>query len=482
MNQYFRLKIISLFFFCGQISYSQEEAMKILLADSMMAHSSVSVSILDVGNNEIVYEFNPDKSLVPASIQKLVTSSAAIELLGPDFKFTTRLGYTGNLKKSSGRLTGDIIIMGGGDPSLGSKYFLDHYRNFLKNWITYIRGAGIKKIDGSILADDSRYDYQPAPAKWLWEDLGNYYGAGVYGLSVFDNTFEIHFTTGENGSIPVITKVCPEICGNNLINWLVASGDSDNGYVFAAPYSNYGWISGSIPVNKEDFVLKASISDPPLLLAEIVENMLDSAGIRISGTASTFRKSQVSRNEEPETITELTSPELKTIIEVLNHESINLFAEHLLKELGKIFQNSGTTDSGIEVVYEFLQKTGINTEGIFLQDGSGLSPLNAISSKAMAELLVYMKTKANNSEEFFQSLPEAGKEGTLKNYFHDPVFESRLRAKSGSITRVRSYAGYLRSLAGNDLAFCIIINNYSGSSQRIIKGIEGILKEAIMHK
>ena len=139
----------------------------------------------------------------------LLTSAAALELLGPGYCFKTQLGYTGNLNKSTGLLTGDIVIKGGGDPALGSQYFKDHYRNFLTDWITTIKKLGIKKIEGRIIADDTRYDNQPVPPKWIWEDIGNYYGAGTYGLSVFDNMFEIHFRTYGEGSIPEITRHCP---------------------------------------------------------------------------------------------------------------------------------------------------------------------------------------------------------------------------------------------------------------------------------
>jgi D-alanyl-D-alanine carboxypeptidase/D-alanyl-D-alanine-endopeptidase (penicillin-binding protein 4) len=465
-----------------QMITGQGKALEFLMADSSMMHSSVSICILNTKTGETVYEFNAGKSLIPASVLKLVTSSAALELLGPEYRFRTKIGYTGSLNSPAGLLTGDIIIVGGSDPALGSEYFKDHYNNFLRHWITEIRNLGIKKIKGRIITDDSRYDYQPVPAKWLWEDAGNYYGAGAYGLSVYDNTFEIHFRTSDEGSIPVITGIVPEICRNKLSNQLIASGNSDNGYVFAAPYNEYGWMAGSIPANREDFVLKASISDPPLLLSEIINTMLDSAGIVVSGNPSTARLEKNFKNNELKIIDEVVSPPLKDIIEVLNHESVNLFAEHLLKELGKIHKNEGTTAAGIEVLCKFLEDSGINTSGMFFEDGSGMSPMDAVSSQGLTDLLFFMRTRGKYFNEFYASLPDAGKEGTLKNYFKDQIFDSNLKAKSGSMTRVRSYAGYFKTMSGNELAFSILINNYSGPSQKIIAGIEEILKETILNK
>ena len=475
-------QLIILLLFIPLFLAGQEKALNLLMADSSMKSSSVSICILNAVNGEAVFEFHADQSLMPASVLKLVTSSAALELLGPDYRFKTKIGYTGDFNKRTGRLTGDLVIKGGGDPALGSEYFKDHYSNFLKNWIIEIKKMGIEKIAGRVIVDDSWYDYQPVPAKWLWEDAGNYYGAGTYGLSVFDNKFEIHFRTLGEGSIPEITGIIPDQCKSELSNLLIASGDTDEGYVFSAPYNKYKWIAGSIPVNREDFVLKASITDPPLLLAELFDNMLDSAGIDIAGSPSTVRIEKIPAVNEPVIISEISSPALREIIEVLNHESINLYAEHLLKEIGRKFNNRGTCDAGIEVLYRFLKESGVNSTGMFFEDGSGLSPLNAVTSRSLSEILLFMKSKAKYFSDFYNSLPYAGREGTLKNYFRNPVFNSNLRAKSGSITRVRSYAGYFRTLSGNEMVFSILINNYSGPSERIITGIDDILMETIMYK
>lgn len=464
------------------LSFSQEKALETFLADTEMTRASVSLCILDASTGESVMEYNSEKSLTPASVLKLVTSAASLEMLGPEYSFKTSVGYSGRLNKHSGLLSGDIIIKGGGDPALGSPYFSDHYGDFLSKWIEDIKKTGIKKIDGRIITDDSYYDYLPVPAKWLWEDAGNYYGAGVYGLSVYDNTYEIHFRTSSDSLSVVTTGFVPKECSFEFVNRMVAAGTDSNGYVFAAPYSINGWLSGTIPVDKEDFILKASITDPPLLIAKIIDRKLKEAGVKISGESTTTRLQQRPITEQVIQVTETTSPPLKNIIEVLNHNSINLYAEHLTKELGKVFKNSGSTESGIEVIKEFLSFNNLKNDGLFMEDGSGLSPMDAINSKAVADLLYFMKKNGEYFTEYFSSLPDAGKEGTLKYYFNDPVFESRINAKSGSMTRVRSFAGYLRTLSDRELIFSIIVNDYSGTSQKIVMGIEEILKETILHK
>jgi serine-type D-Ala-D-Ala carboxypeptidase/endopeptidase (penicillin-binding protein 4) len=478
-----RITFFIISFACLTIySFSQEKSSETFPDDSSLMHASVSLCVADAETGDIKMEYNSGNSLIPASVMKVITSAAALELLGPGYTFKTKIGYTGSLNKRSGKLTGNIIILGGGDPTLGSKYFSDHYHDFLINWVTEITKLGIKKIKGRVITDDSYYDFLPVPAKWLWEDVGNYYGAGAYGLSVYDNTYEIHFKTLSDSSLPTIKEIIPNECRFEFSNFLVASDTTAEGYIFAAPYSTNGWLAGNIPVNQDDFVLKASITDPPLLLAKIINEKLEARGIKISGNPSTIRLEQNYLAEKVVPIAEINSPPLSDIIDVLNHESVNLFAEHLLKELGKKFKNKGSTASGVEVIKEFLTNAGIDINGMFIEDGSGLSTLNAINTRELVNLLIYMKNKGKYFSEYYSSLPDAGKNGTLINYFKDPVFDLRLKAKSGSMTRVRSFAGYFTTLSGRNMVFSIIINNYSGPSKNIITGIEDIIKEIILSK
>lgn len=471
--------LIAFFTLC---SFSQEKALEQFLADSSLVHASVSICVADAVTLQPVMEYNSGKSLAPASIMKLITSAVALELLGAQYTFKTVLGYTGTINKQSGKLTGDIVIRGGGDPALGSDYFPDHYKNFMDNWVKEIKNIGIKKIKGRVIADDSYYDFMPVPSKWLWEDIGNYYGAGANGLSVFDNTYEIHFKTSTDSSQLFIKEIVPHECSFEFSNWLIASGTTDEGYVFAAPYSKNGWLAGSIPVNMEDFVLKASITDPPSLISKMISEKLKTAGIHVSEEPTTVRLEKKFIAEPIVTIAETVSPQLSDIIDVLNHESVNLYAEHLIKELGKKFKNSGSTVAGVKTINEFLISAGIKTDGLFIEDGSGLSPVNAINTRELVNLLFYMKNKGQYFTEYLNSLPDAGKNGTLKNYFKDAVFDSRFKAKSGSMTRVRSYAGYFTTLSGKQMIFSIIINNYPGPSKNIIQGIEEIFKEIIVNK
>jgi len=474
-----RVTLILLLLLTYQLLFPQAKAFESFVSDSVMKHGFVSFHIIDSENGTTLFDHNSGKNLVPASVMKLVTTAAAIELLGPDHTFTTAIGYNGHLNRRSGVLKGNIIVKGGGDPALGSQEFGDFYAGFEGKLAGEILKTGIRKIKGRVVTDDSYFDYQPVPGKWLWEDIGNYYGAGAYGVSVYDNTCRIHFRTSSGGSDHSVTGIFPEEYRPELNDMLMVSGTTDEGYVYAAPYSAWGWMAGSIPSGQEDFVLKASITDPPLVMAAIINKRLKDSGIKITGEPSTVRYEPGSADGFT-VISEIISPSLKEIIEVLNHESVNLYAEHLVKEIGKRFKNSGSTDSGIVVIDEFLAGQGITTGALFMEDGSGLSPKNSVNARTMTDLLVYMKNESRHAEEFVNSLPAAAKEGTLRNHFRDPVFETRMRAKSGSMTRVRGYAGYLQSVSGKELVFCIIVNNFTGRSGIIVRHIENILAETIL--
>ncbi|MBK9390025.1 MAG: D-alanyl-D-alanine carboxypeptidase/D-alanyl-D-alanine-endopeptidase [Bacteroidetes bacterium] len=473
--------IIFLFLFSYLGAHSQSASFESFLADSVMTTSIVSFLVADADSGNIVFSWNPEISLIPASTMKLITSSAALELLGPGYTFSTTVGYSGTISRS-GRLDGNIIIRGGGDPSLGSEYFSDHYGDFTKAWGAEIKKTGIRKIRGKVIADDSYFDYEPVAPRWLWEDIGVYYGAGVYGLSVFDNSCRIIVKSSPDSSHVEILGIEPGLFNYPLTNRLKASGSKENWYVYMTPYSSGGWLSGTIPVSNDSLVLDASIPDPPLLIAGILNNKIESEGIKIRFEPSTARLEPGSITNKFTAITETVSPLLSFITDVLNKESVNLYAEHLVKELGRQYRGKGTTIDGLYVIKDFISGAGIDTTGLFFEDGSGLSARNGINAESLVKLLLYMKNKGKYFSEFYSSLPDAGINGTLSKYFSDPVFESNLKAKSGSMTRVRCYAGYFTTSSGKQMAFSILVNNFQGSSGYIISYIEEILKEIIINE
>ena len=498
--------ITFLFLLAGINSFAQLAKFEKMLADPLLKNASVSFYVADAVDGSVVYSHNPKTSLIPASNMKLITSAAALELLGADYVFTTSIGYTVGLTWSiSGfgshcEISGDLIIKGGGDPALGSDYFSSHYEDFMGQWIEAIKNAKIRKINGRVITDDSHFDFDPAAPRWLWEDLGASYGAGVFGLSIFDNTRTIKARTAADGINVELIDIIPPLGEYTLANRLKIAGTTGNWYAYTAPYSTSGWLSGTIPASNE-YVMKVSIPDPPLLAAQMLSQKLEAENIIITGKPTTARIENLTNSgdaftvEIPITIPnsaarnyldihlpliQTTSPPLKSIIEILNKESVNLYADTFVKELGKQFRRRGTMQDGTKVIMQFLGAAGVDTTGFFIEDGSGLSARNAVNAEGIAKLLIYMKNNGKYFNDYLFSLPEAGKSGTLSQYFTDPVFKSNLKAKSGSMTRVRCYSGYFTSKSGKEMVFSILVNNFQGTSRNVIQHIEEILKEVIL--
>jgi len=432
-----------------------------------LAKAAISVSVVDLASQQVLVQTEPMISMVPASILKVATTATALEVFGPEYRFKTTLRYSGTIRNDT--LLGDLQIIGGGDPTLGSKYFPET-RSFEEAWISALKSKRIRVITGNLIADAKIFD-DVIPGSWVWEDLGNYFGAGASGLSVYDNMIEIHLKSPAIAGQPAeVIKVVPEISGLELKNEVLSSDiNSDQAYVFGNPEDSRRVIRGTIPKGQNDFVVKASMPDPATFLVNDFGQKLKSAGIELKGKALTEKAMP-----ESEVITETLSPPLRDIIRLTNHESINLFAEHLLKHLSMQKSSQGNTKDGCTFVIDYWKAKGIDLGGLFMSDGSGLSRFDALTAQNMTGILTYMKNHSTNASDFISSLPSAG-DGTLSFFTTSQFPGSCLRAKSGSMTRVRCYAGYLETRSGKTLAFTVMLNNFQCSQSVAIRKIEELL-------
>ena len=445
-------------------------------------NASFSFHLMDVDADTTIAEYNSKNSLVPASTMKLVTTSAAIVQLGSYKQFKTKIEYDGHID-SNGVLHGNIYITGGGDPTLGSRYFLkkdEDPSNFMNSWVLEIKKAGIKSLTGRVIGDASHFSYEMIPPTWLWGDMGNYYGAGPCGLTIYDNYNTLTFRSGsEAGDSTFIDCVTPFLPNQTFENRVLASNQNrDNAYVYGTPYSNHRLIKGTIPKEKEKFEVKASMMDPAYQAAFDLEYYLLIEGISVGKNASTKRilllKGDTVSSKKSE-VFEHSSPTIGQIAYYTNHVSVNLFAEHLLNEMGVDSYKDGSNYSGSLAVSNFWRNR-IDSKGMYVSDGSGMSRTNAISAYHLTGILNYMAS-SKNYQSFYSSLPIAGKSGTMKNLGRNTYAAGRLRAKSGTMTRVKSYAGYVTSKSGKNLAFAIIVNNYNCSNSTMTKKLEQIMVE-----
>ncbi|MDF1550641.1 MAG: D-alanyl-D-alanine carboxypeptidase/D-alanyl-D-alanine-endopeptidase, partial [Bacteroidales bacterium] len=386
----------------NQQDHNVNQAIKTLLVDKDLKNASIGFLAKDVKTGEIIAELNPDLSLMPASTQKLVTTAAALEVLGKNYKFTTHLQYSGDIDTINRVLKGNIYIHGGSDPTLGSKYFDKEKRySFFNSWITAINKHKIDSVAGFIIGDASRYSYEIAPPKWAWEDVGNYYGAGANGLTVFDNLYEIHFQSPALPDKEVkIIKIDPEIPGLSINNEVLSSNiGTDEAFIFGSPYTYNRTIRGTIPKAKSDFEIKGAIPDPAYYLAWLLNQKLIFRGLKTSNKVSTIRLLALNGdtiNEIRHDLHVYYSPSLQAIIDITNKKSINLFAEHLLNEIGYKLKHDGSNNAGYEAVTEFWKNKGMDTDGFFIYDGSGLSRTNSVTASQLVFILTYMKTKSKN--------------------------------------------------------------------------------------
>lgn len=456
---------------CGQ-----EKALDAMLADTTLTGTSYSICYADAVTGEVIFSYDADRNLASASVMKLYPTSVSLSLLGSEYRFATEIYMTGRFNKRKGVLDGDVVIRGGGDPSLGSEYFKDHYGDVTAGWVSALSAAGLRRVKGHVAASQSIYDRNPAPGGWSWGDLGNYYGAGVYDINFNDNEYNIYITGFSEGSPAVIDSVEQYGRDIHITSYLTSSGKSDNGDVYCAPYSNTAWITGSVPADSS-FFLKASMPDPPLTLVRFLDDAMRDAGIKIDGSPSASRVTLGSEGMTPVCVT--LSPTLGEIIKVTNHESVNLYAEQLRKHLGYAIGGEGSFSAGSDVIYSFLDSIGCEPYEARMLDGSGLSPNNNISALMTVRLLVHMYN-GKDSSVFISTLPAAGVSGTMKNYFRNDVFKGRVVAKTGSIGSVRSFAGYVTTASGRRLAFTMIANGFTVPWRWVTDAMERITEEVIL--
>lgn len=454
---------------------------KWLLQAPYMRGASFSLVVKDVQEGRTVYSYDTDRLQSPASVLKTVATATALEILGEDYRYPTTLEYDGILE--NGTLEGNLYIKGSGDPSLGSSHFAPGQNKFLSTWIAALQKAGFKHITGSVISDESIFDTEGVSIKWLREDMGNYYAPGSYGISIFDNMYKLSLQTGAAGTRPVLKGTEPDIPFIRFKNYLKAAPvSSDSAYIIGAPLDDVRYLYGVLPANREAYVLKGDIPDPALYLARYLTDQLQQKGIRVDGSPSCYRieveENRWKKGERKEIVTTY-SPTLREIASICNHVSHNLYADALVKTVGLQYKPRrnemiSSFGRGVQVVKEYWEKKGLDVFPLRMNDGSGLAPADKVSAGFMGELLVYMATESAVSDAFIASLPQAGIEGSVRNFLKGSKLQGKAHLKSGGITGVRSYAGYITK-DGKTYAVAVFSNNYSCPMSRMTGALEKLL-------
>jgi len=455
--KFLKLSAILLFTF-NNICFAQTTAQKLekayqnLKNDEQAKYALTSLCVLDATTGKVVFANNENIGLATASTLKTITSATAFYTLGKDFKYETKLSYTGKIT-AEGTLQGDIIITGSGDPTLGSwRYEQTKENNILNQWVTAIKAAGIKKVEGSVISDDSAFGTSTIPTGWIWQDIGNYYGAGGASICWRENQFDVHLRPGPvTGANVEILKTVPHTPYIQLVNELKtgSSGTGDNAYGFIAPYTNIGYLRGTWGMGIKKTGISLSLPDAAFDAAYRLQDTLKRLSIECSNSASSTRILALSgkqiANDQQQMLT-LSSPSLSQIIYWFNKKSVNLYGEQLLKTIAFKQGKEASTRNGARAVIDFWATKGIDKNALNMIDGSGLSPGNRITSMAMASIL-FQAQKEEWFTDYVKSFPE----------------NNGMTLKSGSINDVSAYAGYYTNKRGEKYIAVININNYSGA-------------------
>lgn len=465
-----QIRILSIFLIISYFSSAQtvsdrlKAAMDKLLAEPATKHASISLYVVNSKTNEVVFDYNSQLGLAPASCQKIFTSIAAFELLGDTFQYKTALGYDGVIKK--GVLNGNIYITGYGDPTLGSwRYATTKDTVVLNDWIESIKKLGIKKINGNIILNGKAFSSQPLPGGWPWEDIGNYYGAGCWGLNWYENQYDLMLKPGlKEGDSTTIVVTKPALQIKTLVNQ-VKTGKKDGGVdatIYLAPYSDVAVASGTIPATGKESVVSGATSNPYHQLAKVLEDRLGQSSIKYKKIINSFDDLAVGDSiAKPDSIFHTYfSPKLDSITYWFLRKSVNLYGEALLKTIAYTKVGEGSTDKGLSVLKQFWQDRGIERSALRIIDGSGLSPNNHVTTNALVTALQYARDKPWFPS-FYDALP----------------WYNGMKLKSGTISGIKGFTGYHTSKAGVGYTVAMVVNDYYGASSEMVKNMFLVLEE-----
>lgn len=437
------------------------------LADSeTISQASVSICVTDGRGGKIV-DINSEKMLVPASNMKLISTGAAIHHFGPEYRFGTSIGYDGEI--IDGVLKGNVYIVGGGDPTLASKDSIaTPLDQTFTEWTAMLQDAGITHIEGKIIGDGRYFDNVIEEPTWQVEDIGTYYGAGTTGLMFYENMASFKATAGTSvGDSVKITPTYPEVpwmeyrknCSTG------PEGTGDRLFLFTSELAPVAEIRGTFGVDRSAKRIDCSNKFPEYTCAYYFFNHLHDNGITCTGGIGDFRLDTSWKSYgDRKILGKTSSPELKRIIFETNHISNNVFAETLLRTLGKEMTGSACYDSSYVALNQVFQDINLDySSGCRIKDGSGLSRQNYVSSEFLCRFLNAMMDSPY-FEEFVNSLPSPGSNGTLQTNMkkYPAEIKDRIKVKSGSMNGIRCYSGYIIPREGcreDVIIFSLMINN-----------------------
>jgi len=450
-----------------------------------------AVKIVSLDTGAVIFEQDANKFVRPASNMKIYTVAAAFDRLTPEYHFITSV-YAKE-KLDDGKVKGDLIIYGRGDPSIAARFNSGDYFKGINNLADRIVAAGVKRVKGDLVGDESYFNGDPLGSGWEWEDLLWSYGAAVSALTINDNAIDLTIRPSEKVGAPVvITTGPPSSSFMTIVNRgsTTARGSKSDLRIHRGLGANTLEVSGTLAIGDNGFTGGVAIPDPALAFVAMLRDALVKRGVKIDGRLRTVNArsgESIVPNPSgalaqtgslsppaPVEITSLQSPPFSLIAAHTLKPSQNLYTEVILRTLGKLravpvdpasaaAPLRDNEAAGLQVVREFLRQAGVDDSQLNLSDGSGLSRNDMIMADATVELLTFM-TKHRYFAQFREALPVAGVDGTLRNRMRGTPAEGNVRAKTGTLSSVASLGGYVTTAGGERLAFSMMLNNYPDAS------------------
>jgi D-alanyl-D-alanine carboxypeptidase/D-alanyl-D-alanine-endopeptidase (penicillin-binding protein 4) len=431
------------------------------------------------GPTRLIYTRNSERLVVPASNMKLLTIAAAADALGWDYRYETRLEAAGTI--ANGTLTGDLIVVGSGDPSIGSPDG-GHASLFLE-WAEALRHAGIQRIDGRIVGDDDAFEDQGLGAGWAWDNLAAGYSAPVGALNFNENAAVARISAAPTAGGAARVDFGPAGHALELQSDVVTGipGSPIDLLFVRTPGTAALTLRGSVPAAGVIVVRTAAVENPTLFFVEALRLALASRGMTVTGgawdiDAVTTRPPAAGGRR---TLAVHTSPPFSVLAGYAMKVSQNMYAEVFLKALGRAAGNRGSTGAGLAALRTRLTGWGVPMDGLVLYDGSGLSRYNYLTSSALVSLLTHVWRTERLRGRFVAQLPVAGRDGTLDLRMRGTSLAANVQAKTGTLSNVRALSGYLERTDGEKLVFSIIVNHYTAPSAEIDAIVEKALERLV---
>jgi serine-type D-Ala-D-Ala carboxypeptidase/endopeptidase (penicillin-binding protein 4) len=474
------------------------ESVDAILADPMAQKSFLGGLIVDADTREPIYDLNADKFFTPASNTKLFTTTLALATLGTDYKFRTTIETSGQLD-SAGRLRGDLILVGRGDPNFSNRKMPFDAKNPidgppdkpLADLADAIVAKGVKEIDGDVVADDSYFPYAPYPEGWAIGDEPFYYGAPVSAICLDDNSLDLKVTPGDHVGASAWITVEPWP-GYDVYAYNVTTGATDSPVEFDVveePGPKPFLLRGSIPLGHATVDEPLAMPNPAEYTANVLKELLEARGVRITGEARAQHApppaegmaldppspaSSTSGAANPTVLAERDSQPLIEIVRVINKVSQNLHSELLLRAVGKEKAGVGSLSAGLDIEKTFLSSASVPDGDVNVDDGSGLSRGNLVTPRAVVALLEFVRRQPWG-DGFFSTLPVAGVDGTLDNRMKGTPAEGRVEGKTGSIEHTQAISGFATTLQGEHLLFSIFDNHNGGKGSDATNILDAIV-------